>query len=87
LVFVQGRDAGLELLRAGLAWAYEHYLPEASAELQQTYTAAGTAARAARLGLWQEGEPVPPWQWRRAQRERGAISDIKKKYAKHAIES
>ena len=28
LAFVDGTDAGLELIKAGLAWAYEYYLPE-----------------------------------------------------------
>jgi endonuclease YncB( thermonuclease family) len=77
MLFVDGRDAGLELIRAGLAWAYEHYLPEASPELQQTYTAAENAARAAHNGLWQDNQPVPPWEFRRAERERRAALDIR----------
>jgi Staphylococcal nuclease homologue len=35
LVFVEGKDAGLELTRRGLCWCYEHYLPEAPADVQQ----------------------------------------------------
>jgi endonuclease YncB( thermonuclease family) len=79
MVFVDGRDVGLELIRAGLAWAYEHYLPEASPELQAQYSATETAARVSRLGLWQEGEPVPPWEFRRAERERRTTLDIREK--------
>src|SRR5262249_28402496 len=37
LVFLDGTDAGLELLKAGLAWAYELYLPEAPADVQYSY--------------------------------------------------
>src|SRR5262249_52488064 len=37
LVFLDGTDAGLELLTAGLAWAYELYLPEAPADVQYSY--------------------------------------------------
>ena len=51
-VFLAGRDAGLELIKQGLAWAYEHYLPQASPEIQAQYSAAETAARASQLGLW-----------------------------------
>jgi endonuclease YncB( thermonuclease family) len=86
MVFVDGRDVGLELIRAGLAWKYDHYLPEASPQIQTQYTAAETAARAARLGLWQEGEPVPPWEWRRAECERRTTLDIREKVSQHAIE-
>jgi endonuclease YncB( thermonuclease family) len=39
MVFVDGRDAGLELIRQGLAWAYEYYLTrEGTADLEQSYT-------------------------------------------------
>jgi endonuclease YncB( thermonuclease family) len=31
---------------------------------RQAYAAAETEARAARRGLWRDGEPVPPWEWR-----------------------
>ena len=65
LVFVDGRDAGLELIKEGLAWAYEHYLPEASPEIQTQYLATERAARVSRLGLWADNDPVPPWEWRR----------------------
>jgi endonuclease YncB( thermonuclease family) len=70
MVFVDGRDVGLELIKQGLAWAYEHYLPEASPEIQAQYTAAETAARVSRKGLWVEGKSaVPPWEWRREKHE------------------
>jgi endonuclease YncB( thermonuclease family) len=73
MVFVDGQDAGLELIKEGLAWAYEHYLiTEGTAELQQSYTTAERAARSARLGLWQDSEPVPPWEYRKAEREQRA---------------
>jgi endonuclease YncB( thermonuclease family) len=73
MVFVDGTDTGLELVKQGLAWAYEHYLiTEGTAELQQSYTTAERAARSARLGLWQDSEPVPPWEYRKAEREQRA---------------
>jgi endonuclease YncB( thermonuclease family) len=67
-VFVEGKDAGLELLKRGLCWCYEHYLPEAPAEVQQSYRAAESAARGNHLGLWAEANPQPPWKYRRMRR-------------------
>lgn len=54
-----GRDAGTEQVKAGLAWAFTLYLPSASPlfGLQD-------AAKAARMGLWADQAPVPPWDWR-----------------------
>ena len=39
-VLVEGRDAGLELLKEGLCWVYEKYVGEASPEIQTGYRAA-----------------------------------------------
>ena len=70
MVFVDGRDVGLELIKAELAWAYAYYLPEASPQIQAQYSAAETAARVSRRGLWVDGNSaVPPWEWRREKHE------------------
>jgi endonuclease YncB( thermonuclease family) len=72
MVFVDGKDAGLELVKEGFAWAYAKYLPEASVETQQSYTAAEAAARAARIGLWADADPQPPWEYRKIEKEQRA---------------
>ena len=65
-VFVDGRSASRELLRAGLGWWNRKYAPQDSdlGRLQE-------AARAARKGLWRDPEPVPPWVHRSRHRNRG----------------
>jgi len=54
----RGRDASAEQVRAGMAWAYTKYLTDPEiARLE-------AAARAARVGLWADRDPAPPWAWR-----------------------
>lgn len=61
-VSVDGRDVGVDLLRAGFAWHYRRYnCDPALARLE-------AAARRARRGLWADKKPIPPWQWRRGVR-------------------
>ncbi len=57
-------DAGLHLVAAGLAWHDARYAEAQSAEDRVAYAAAQQQARAARRGLWQDPEPVAPWEWR-----------------------
>ncbi len=61
-VWADGSFVNLELVRAGLAWHYDYHCPG-----DRALAAAEEEARAARLGLWSEPDPVPPWQWRRRQ--------------------
>jgi micrococcal nuclease len=51
------------MVAEGWAWAYTQYLdrPHASEYLQ-----AEEQARAKRLGLWQQSNPKPPWEFRKA---------------------
>lgn len=63
-VLLDGEDECLAQITAGLAWHYKQYQREQSPEDRQTYAAAEDAARAARLGLWRDPDPVPPWEWR-----------------------
>jgi Staphylococcal nuclease homologue len=69
LVYVEGTDAGLQMLRQGLAWCYTRYLPEATPDIQSGYRQAEAAAREQRRGLWSEPGPVEPWLFRRAARQ------------------
>lgn len=57
-----GTNVNYELVKNGYAWQYKHYSHnERLAELEQQ-------AREQHLGLWQEPNPQPPWEYRRAKR-------------------
>lgn len=58
-VRLNGRDINLELVQAGFAWWYRRYAPNDAA-----LEAAEAKARKAKRGLWQDRQPVPPWEWR-----------------------
>lgn len=62
-VTVDGRDAGLEMLKAGLAWHYKHF------DQTPEYAQAEADAKAAKRGLWQEPNPTPPWDYRHDKRQ------------------
>lgn len=48
------------LLENGAAWVYTSYCKNCN-----TWKDLEKQAREARQGLWQAGEPVPPWVWRK----------------------
>lgn len=66
LVWLGDRNINLEMVSDGWAWAYIKYLdrPHASEYIQ-----AEEQARSKRLGLWQQGNPQPPWEFRKLQKK------------------
>jgi endonuclease YncB( thermonuclease family) len=60
-----GRSLNAELVRQGYAWWSGRHAPD-DLELSK----AEHDARAAKRGLWQQSEPVPPWVWRAAHANR-----------------
>lgn len=61
-------DAGLQQIEAGMAWWYRKYAREQGPGEAADYDRAEARARASRIGLWVEANPVPPWDWRRMPR-------------------
>jgi micrococcal nuclease len=59
-VTVDGHDAGLEMVRAGLAWHDVRYSSDPLLAIAET------EARIARRGLWVQSAPLAPWESRRA---------------------
>jgi endonuclease YncB( thermonuclease family) len=70
VVYLGGKDAGLELIRRGLAWHYKHYEFEQRPEQRAAYSAAEEKARSAHLGIWQDKEPTAPWDFRSQKKRR-----------------
>lgn len=71
-VVVDDLDVNAELVRRGAAWVYRDYL-------QRTDLLPLEAeARHLRKGLWAlpESERMPPWQWRKEQRENRAAARL-----------
>ena len=58
-------DAGLEQIKAGLAWHYKRYQMEQSEEDRRLYSEAELEARTKPIGLWMGKERMSPWKWRR----------------------
>ena len=63
VVWLDGEDVNLKMVREGMAWVYRH-----SANAQ--YAAAQKEARAARRGLWAAPSPTDPFDWRKKQKGR-----------------
>jgi len=70
IVYVDGKDVGLAQLDAGLAWWYRKYANEQSPQERLEYEMAESKASVDRIGLWKDNDPVPPWEWRKNERER-----------------
>jgi len=62
IVWLNGKNINQEMVAKGWAWAYRQYLdrPHASEYIQ-----AEEQARDKRLGLWQQNNPEPPWEFRK----------------------
>lgn len=71
-IFVDGRSANAAMVSSGMAWANTaangRYLRDRS------LLDAQEKAKQARLGLWADENPIPPWEWRHECWERGNCS-------------
>jgi endonuclease YncB( thermonuclease family) len=57
-LFVDGIDANKEQVKHGMAWVYRQYLHD------QSLLQVEEDARQAKVGLWSEPNPIPPWEYR-----------------------
>ena len=63
VVYLDGNNINLELVRRGYAWWYQRYA-RTEADLEEGEINAKTN----RLGLWADPNPIAPWDWRRGSR-------------------
>lgn len=68
-VLIDDWDVNLEQIRLGCGWHYKKYQNEQNLDDRLSYNSAEESARANRVGLWVETEPMPPWDWRKARRK------------------
>ena len=69
-IIVNGIDANLEQVKAGMAWHYKKYQNEQSLEDRAKYAQAEDQAKMLKRGLWLDAHPIPPWEWRKLQKEK-----------------
>jgi len=58
-------DVNLEQIKAGMAWHYRKYAKEQTSQDRENYEIAEFNAKLRRLGLWNDKNPIPPWDWRK----------------------
>lgn len=59
----RGENLNKELVKAGLAWHFKRYSKVAE------YDSLEADARRHRRGLWQDKNPIAPWDWRRGKNQ------------------
>ena len=64
---LDGREINFEIVEAGYTWVNRKYMPKPKKRADR-YMRAEALARKSRIGLWQDPNPIPPWEWRKAQR-------------------
>jgi micrococcal nuclease len=74
VILGDGTNVNYELVKNGYAWQYSQYSknnPELAGYQKQAQTQ--------KLGLWQDANPTPPWEFRRDKREQPSHAPYKRK--------
>ena len=58
-LYWRGKDINRELVSAGYAWVYDQYVTDNSFYENQS------KARNSKKGLWEDQNPLEPWNWRK----------------------
>ncbi len=62
-IFIEGKSVNEQMVEEGCAWVYDQYNNDLSLKALQD------KARLSRKGLWDSQSPIPPWSWRKLQKE------------------
>ena len=63
-IFYKNQNLGKELVSNGLAWHFKRY------SKNENYADLEMDARKKKRGLWQEKEPIAPWEWRKFKKKK-----------------
>lgn len=64
VILPEGINLNQQLVWAGLAWWYRKLAPDDAALAEME-----TKAKSAKRGLWTDEAPIPPWEWRKGNRQ------------------
>ena len=64
-VFVGDVNVNLKMVQGGMAWHYAHF------DHAKEFAQAESEARAKKIGLWQDANPIPPWEFRKMKKRKG----------------
>ena len=64
-VLLNNEDVNLMQVKRGLAWHYKQYEREQEVEDRALYAQEEYLAQKDRLGLWNDKNPMPPWDFRK----------------------
>jgi len=64
-VLLNGSDVNLRLIQDGFAWFFRRYAHELPEQDRKEYDQAEQKARNAKIGLWADKNPTPPWLFRK----------------------
>ena len=67
-VFLNKTDVGAQMIRDGVAWYDKPYDTILTESQRQMYAACELAARAEHRGIWQDQNPVSPWEFKETRR-------------------
>jgi endonuclease YncB( thermonuclease family) len=63
VILADGQNLNRKLVKAGLAWWYRKYTPK-----REDLAGMEREARQAKLGLWLDSDPIPPWCFRKQEK-------------------
>ena len=64
LIYIDGVEVNLQMVKAGMAWHYAYY------DKTPAYIEAEKKARASKVGLWIDPEPISPYEFRKSRKSR-----------------
>lgn len=68
MIEIDGVDANLAQVSAGMAWHYKAYMRDQRREDRELYAKSEDKAKREGRGLWADNNPLPPWDFRKAKR-------------------